>query len=84
MTPLHSVCRNSGNLDVMCYLIEECNCDPMCRRNDGWTPLHSACARGNVNVVKYLITQCRCDPMCKANNGLTPLHSVCQIVVILM
>ena len=78
-TPLHSVCRNSGNLDVICYLIEECKCDPMCRRNDGWTPLHLACAEGNVNVVKYLITQCRCDPMCKANNGWTPLHSVCGI-----
>ena len=66
VTPLHSVCHNSGNLDVICYLIEECKCDPMCRRNDGWTPLHFACAGGNVNVVKYLITQCRCDPMCKS------------------
>ena len=77
-TPLHSVCRNSGNLNVIRYLIEECKCDPMCRRNDGWTPLHFACAEGNVNVVRYLITQCGCDSMCKANDGMTPLHSVCH------
>ena len=78
ITPLHSVCRNSGNLDVICYLVSECNCDPMSQSNDRWTPLHFACAGGNVNVVKYLITQCRCDPMCKANDDITPLHSVCH------
>ena len=78
MTPLHSVCKYSGNLEVILFLIEECKCDPMCTMNNWRTPLHSACSGGNVNVVKYLITQCRCDPMCTDNNGMTPLHSVCH------
>ena len=30
----------SCNLDIISYLIEECKCDPMCRDNDGITPLH--------------------------------------------
>ena len=76
-TPLHSVCRNSGNLDVILYLIDECKCDPMCKNSDGWTPLHYACYGGHVNVAKYLITQCKCDPMCKDYNADTPLHLAC-------
>ena len=55
MTPLHSTCYNSGNLKVICYLIEECECDPM-SRNNGRTPLDKACAMGHLNIVQSLIT----------------------------
>ena len=74
MTPLHLVCYNSGNLEVIHYLIEECNCGPMCKDYNGWTPLHIACAKGNIDVVKYLVTKYKCDSMCKDINGMIPLY----------
>ena len=67
-----------GCLKTIQYLIEQCECHPICiNNNDGWTPLHCACAGGNIDVVRYLVTEYECDPMCTADDGQIPLHSVC-------
>ena len=76
--PLHLACFYTNNLDMINYLIEKCKCDPnLCKRDDGVTPLHEACAGGNVTSAKYLITHYNCDPMCKYDGGYTPLHAAC-------
>ena len=62
------------HFDIVKYLITKCNCDPMCKDSDGWTPLHYAAQFGTLNVIKYLITECNCDPMLTTNNGSTCLH----------
>ena len=50
-------------------------------RNDGRTPLHSACQNGRLDVAKYLVDEKHCDPACKKNGGRTPLHSAVKMVV---
>ena len=59
------------------YLIEEQQCDPACKNNDGKTPLHSACRDGHLDTAKYLVEEQQCDPACKNNYGATPLHLAC-------
>ena len=78
IVPLHLACFYTNNFDTINYLIEKCKCDPtLCRRDDGVTPLHSACDGGNVTLAKYLITHYNRDTMCKADGGYTPLHASC-------
>ena len=60
------------HIDVVKYLINECNCDIMVTDKDGQTPLHLAV--GRINVVKYLINECNCDIMVTDKDGQTPLH----------
>ena len=61
-------------LDLIKYLITECQCDPMVTNKYGSTCLHIAVLNKHIDVVKYLISECGCDPMCKTNNGWTCLH----------
>ena len=56
---LHQAC-NCGYLDIVRYLIEDCKCDPMCRNNEGFTPLHEAVSNGQLHIVQYLVEYCRC------------------------
>ena len=60
MTPLHSVCCSSGNFEVIRYLIEECDCDPMSKIKFLETPLHLACDSGHYDVAEYLLL-CTCN-----------------------
>ena len=51
-TVLHCAVKH---IDVVKYLINECNCDIMTPDNDGDTILHDAASEGLLDVMKYLI-----------------------------
>ena len=68
-TVLHCAVKH---IDVVKYLINECNCDIMTPDKDGRTPLHLAVK--HIDVVKYLINECNCDIMTPDKDGRTPLH----------
>ena len=70
-TVLH---RAVKHIDVVKYLINECNCDIMVTDKDGWTPLHYAARQGRAEVIEYLLSTGNCDPLAKNNEGWTPLH----------
>ena len=65
-------------MEVVKYFINEQNCDPMTRDNDGGTPLHIACRYGHLNITQYLINEAHCNPLCENNDGDTPLHYACK------
>ena len=75
--PLHIACEN-GYLEIVKYLIQEANCDPMCMTSDAWTPLHSATQYGKLDVIKYLTSDQECDPSSRTLNGTTALHLACR------
>ena len=71
-TVLHLAVKH---IDVVKYLINECNCDIMVTDKDGWTPLHYAAAwRGTAEVIEYFLSTGNCDPLAKDNEGKTPLQ----------
>ena len=71
-TVLHHAVKH---IDVVRYLINECNCDIMITDKDGWTPLHYVAARrGTAKVIEYLLSTGNCDPLAKDNEGKTPLQ----------
>ena len=60
-------------INVVKYLINECNCDIMTPDKDGNTILHVAASEGSLNVMKYLINTHH-YPMTTNNSGQTVLH----------
>ena len=71
-TVLHFAVKH---IDVVKYLINECNCDIMIPDKDGWTPLHYAASwRDTAEVIEYLLSTGNCDPLAKDNEGRTPLQ----------
>ena len=74
-----NTCLHYGNqVDIVRYLVNECNCDPMATDSSKRTVLHYAAAYGSTDVVKYLINECNCDLMACTEDGETPLHWVAQ------
>ena len=63
-----------GELEIVRFLVEKNNCNPMQRDPVGFTPLHVAAITGYVEVLKYFITECNYSPACPGPFGLTPLH----------
>ena len=70
-TVLHCAVKH---IDVVKYLIIECNCDIMVTDKDGGTPLHNATSRSTAEVIEYLLSTGNCDPLAKDNEGMTPLQ----------
>ena len=70
-TVLHCAVKH---IDVVKYLINECNCDIMTPDKDGDTILHAAASEGSLDVMKYLINTHHYNLMTTNNNGLTVLH----------
>ena len=70
-TVLHCAVKH---IDVVKYLINECNYDIMVTDKDGWTPLHVATRRGTAEVIEYFLSTGNCDPLAKDNEGKTPLQ----------
>ena len=70
-TVLHRAVRH---IDVVKYLINQCNCDIMTRDNNGNTILHDAAREGLLDVMKYLINTHHCNPMTTNYSGQTVLH----------
>ena len=62
-TPLFYACQ-SGDLDVVKYLISEQNCDPNLVVKD-YTCLRVACEKGKLNIVKFLYENYKCQQTLK-------------------
>ena len=55
-----------GHLDITCYLIEYCKCDPSQSQRGkrsfaGRTALHWAARNGHLDIVRYLLTSTSCS-----------------------
>ena len=61
-------------INVVKYLINECNCDVTVTDNIGKTPLHFAAEWGSADVIEYFLSTGKCDPLAKDNGGSTPLE----------
>ena len=70
-TVLHCAVKH---IDVVKYLINECNCDIMTRDKYGNTILHAAASEGSLDVMKYLINTHHYNLMTTNNRGQTVLH----------
>uniref|UniRef100_A0A1X7T579 Uncharacterized protein n=1 Tax=Amphimedon queenslandica TaxID=400682 RepID=A0A1X7T579_AMPQE len=66
-TVLHLAVKH---IDIVKYLINECNCDVMSPDKYGWTPLHFAAMK----VIEYFLSTGNCDPLAKDNEEKTPLQ----------
>ena len=62
------------HINVVKYLINECNCDIMVTDKDGQTSLHYAARWGTAEVIEYFLSTGNCDPLAKDNEGRTPLQ----------
>ena len=62
------------HIDVVKYLINECNCDIMTPDKYGNTILHDAASRGLLDIMKYLINTHHYNLMTTNNKGQTVLH----------
>ena len=71
LTVLHLAVKH---IDVVKYLINECNCDIMTPDKYGDTILHVAARRGSLDVMKYLINTHHYNLMATNNKGQTFLH----------
>ena len=56
-----SLYKINGHLTIAKYLIEEYNCDPKCRTDDGDSPLSLACNSHQLDLVMYLVNECNCN-----------------------
>ena len=74
MTTNNSGQTGAVNIDVVKYLINECNCDIMVTDKDGWTPLHVAARWCTAEVIECFLSTGNCDPLAKNNEGRTPLQ----------
>ena len=70
-TVLHCAVKH---IDVVKYLINECNCDIMTPDKDGQTPLHYTAKKGTAEVIEYCLSTGNCDPLAKDNEGVTPVE----------
>ena len=62
------------HVNIVRYLVTECNCDPMVIDKDGKTILHYAVEESYLDVAEYLLSTSKCDPVAKDNKGRTPLQ----------
>jgi ankyrin repeat protein len=76
---LHFACQ-SGNLELVRYLIEEREADSKATTNNGQSILHLACksVQTSFNLVKYLIETLGFNAETKDCRGNTSLHCLCK------
>ena len=70
----HHLYHAVKHIDVVKYLINECNCDIMTPDKNGNTILHVAANEGLLDVMKYLINTHHYNLMTTNNKGETVLH----------
>lgn len=63
VTPLHAA-SSKGHLEIVKYLITECDCNPNSFDNFGLTPLCYALTGEHLEVIQYLIRECKCSSVC--------------------
>lgn len=61
-TPLYLACQE-GHLEIVQYLVKDCQADSSIRANDGMTCLHAAAQMGHNTVIVWLVwTNARTNP----------------------
>ena len=91
MTPLHHACScktsvawkaalvgQNKHMEVIRFLVEECNSSLETTSNTGCTPLHIASGQENLAVIKHLVQHYKCNPSVTNNHGDTALHIACR------
>ncbi len=86
-TALHTAAR-AGHLNVVKYLVEQCQVNAACEATDGSTAFHVAAFYGHKHIVKYFIEK-GVDPLYCNEYKETPLFPAClagnvQIVQLLV
>ena len=61
------------HLNIVAFLISECNFDPNISGEGARTPLHLSAGKGHMPVVKYLVEEQGCNPSCLNSDCTTPL-----------
>ena len=81
---LHGACDH-GNIEIIKYLINTYNCNPLGRNKYGLTSLHIACQQGYTDIVKFFIHDPAFTPYMPSNiqdikdtSGNTLLHLACK------
>ncbi|GMF48518.1 unnamed protein product [Phytophthora fragariaefolia] len=62
-----------GYLEVVRFLVEECNADINAKNDGGLTALMMAIGEGRLDVARYLVKECGSDANAKANGDFTAL-----------
>ena len=71
----HTILRCAvEHIEVVKYLIIECNCNPMTIDSYGDTVLHNAAKKGLLEVLKFMINHSKCNPMATNKWGETILY----------
>ena len=68
--PIHIAC-NSGDIQLVTFLIDEMKCDISTEDKNGFTCVIYACLSGNLDLVKLLIKQYKCNS--RISGGVTSL-----------
>ena len=85
-SPLHSACR-LGRVNIVQYLVKECNCDKYIKDKNGLTPIMHAVLGGNWDAVACLTNhdnyanvddKITVMEMISRELGNTPLHLACE------
>ena len=72
-TALIAACAE-GHLEILQYLVKECNADVNVKNDDGKTALHLAASKGHLVLVRYLVEQCHANVNDKDSLGDSALH----------
>ncbi|XP_019850163.1 PREDICTED: ankyrin-3-like, partial [Amphimedon queenslandica] len=67
-----------NNVDIVCHLVIDKNCDVNAKGINGYTPLHVACARCSFDTVQFLTNSTKCNLEAEDNYQTRPLHFACQ------
>lgn len=77
MTPLAIAIEahtpQTNKMDVIFFLVAECNANPNIGDNDNWTPLYRASTGTRLDALEFLLTH-RAEPNITNKDGSTPLH----------
>ena len=76
-TVLHNAAF-AGNLNIVEYLVHECNSDINFKDSDGHTALHNSAHNGHTDVVRFLASQPGCEVTSRDKHKRTALHYASQ------
>ncbi|CAG03205.1 unnamed protein product, partial [Tetraodon nigroviridis] len=72
-TPLYLACQE-GHLEIVQYLLKDCQADSSIRANDGMTALHAAAQMGHNTVIVWLMSFTEISLTDRDGDGATAMH----------